>query len=268
MNMEKLAETPPWEWPEDAEEILSEVLRDRSADARQRLLAASLAGELVVVNEELVDILLSIVADGGQTPELRSEAAIAFGATLEQCDVEGFDEDGDTPISEATFERIVEQLRSLYHHAEVPKLVRRRVLEAAVRAPRDWQTAAVRAAHASGDEEWRLTAVFSMRWVSGFDAQILEALESDDEEIREHAIEAAGNWQIAAAWDPIAELATSAEAPKDVRLAAIEAAACIRPHAVAELIEHLVDDPDEDVAASAEEAIMLAEALADEPLDD
>ena len=45
--------------------------------------------------------------------------------------------------------------------------------------------------YASEDEEWKLTAVFAMNWVSGFDSQILEALKSDKDEIHYQAVCAA-----------------------------------------------------------------------------
>jgi hypothetical protein len=52
------------------------------------------------------------------------------------------------------------------------------VLEASVRAPQDWHLDAIREAYSSTDEAWSLTAVFCMRFVRGFNEQILEALES------------------------------------------------------------------------------------------
>jgi len=77
---------------------------------------------------------------------------------------------------------------------EVPKNVRRRILEASLRAPQDWHQDAIRAAYSSDDEDWNLTAVFSMRWVRGFDDQILEALDSDNQHVHYQAVLAAGNW--------------------------------------------------------------------------
>lgn len=53
-----------------------------------------------------------------------------------------------------------------------------------MRAPEQWHQNAIRAAYSNGDKEWILTAVFSMRWVRGFDDQILEALKSGDAEIQ------------------------------------------------------------------------------------
>jgi hypothetical protein len=45
-----------------------------------------------------------------------------------------------------------------------------------VRAPQDWHENAVGSAYASGDDTWKLTAVFCMRFVRGFDGQIVEEL--------------------------------------------------------------------------------------------
>jgi hypothetical protein len=77
----------------------------------------------------------------------------------------------------------------------IPKEVRRRTLEASVRAPESWHQNAITAAYSSGDKDWILTDVFSMRWVRGFDYQILEALKSADPEIHYEACQAAtGGW--------------------------------------------------------------------------
>ncbi|RLB13160.1 MAG: hypothetical protein DRG82_16190 [Deltaproteobacteria bacterium] len=43
MDLTTLKNTPPWEWPEGADEIFLEILRDDQADASDRLLAAELA---------------------------------------------------------------------------------------------------------------------------------------------------------------------------------------------------------------------------------
>ena len=93
----------------------------------------------------------------------------------------------------------------------VPKEVRRRILEASVRAPQDWHQNAIREAYSSGDESWRLTAVFCMRFVRGFNDQILEALEAENQDIHYQAVCAAGNWEVDAAWSHIASLITTEE---------------------------------------------------------
>ena len=58
----------------------------------------------------------------------------------------------------------------------VPKELRRRILEASVRAFEPWHPDAIRTAYASSDQEWVLTAVFAMAHIKGFDEQILESL--------------------------------------------------------------------------------------------
>jgi len=68
-----------------------------------------------------------------------------------------------------------------------------------------------------------------MRWVRGFDDQILEASKSADPEIHYEAVEAAGNWGLAAAWSRIVALVHDAAGPKPLLLAAIGAVARIRP---------------------------------------
>ena len=53
------------------------------------------------------------------------------------------------------------------------KEVKRPILEASVRAPEKWHKNAVAAAYRSKDEDWKLTAVFCMRFIRGFDKQIV-----------------------------------------------------------------------------------------------
>jgi HEAT repeat protein len=108
-----------------------------------------------------------------------------------------------------------------------------------------------------------LTAVFSMRWVRGFEAQILEALKSADPEIHYEAIEAAGNWELDAAWPHLVALVQVARSPKPMLIAAIGAIASIRPEATRILVD-LADSDDEEIAEAAEEAMGIAELRSDE----
>ena len=113
MELKILKDTPPWEWPEEAGKIFLEILRDDHADGPKRLLAAELAGDFTVINEELVDALLSIVRRGDQTEELRCQAAISLGPVLEQAEMDGFEDPEYVPISEETFRGLQGALRKL-----------------------------------------------------------------------------------------------------------------------------------------------------------
>ena len=146
-----------------------------------------------------------------------------------------------------------------YYDAGVPKEVRRHILEAVVREPQDWHSAAVRAAFASDDENWQLTAVFCMHFIKGFDRQIIEALESDNSDIRYEALLAAGNWQLKKAWPSVARLLTDADIDKTMLLAAIDAAAGIGiPEAVNSLAQFLNAD-DDDIVDAVNEALAMLE---------
>jgi HEAT repeat protein len=128
-----------------------------------------------------------------------------------------------------------------------------------VRAEQDWHEEALRTALASGDEAWRLTAVFCMRYVRGFDEQILEALNDKSPAIRCEAVMAAGEWGLDAAWPQVSALITSKKTDKPLLIAAIEAVASIRPLETPKLLEHLADSEDEDIAGAVAEALDMAE---------
>ncbi len=264
MDLKILGDTPPWDWPEDADSKLLEILTNDHADAEDRIFAAELAGGITVVNDEIIDALLSIVQNSDESEEMRCKAAISLGPVLELADTDGFEDPEDVPISENAFHKIHESLHTLYTAAAVPKNVRRRILEASIRAPRDWHQDAVREAYSSNDEDWKLTAVFSMRWIRGFSNQILEALESDNEEIHYEAVCAAGNWEIDAAWPHVSELVADPDTDKFLLLAAIDAVASIRPQEAGPALVDLTDSDDEDIVDAAHEAM----AMADGPFSD
>ena len=216
----------------------------------------------------MVDALLSILRSGDKPEEVRGRAAISLGPVLEHVDTEGFADPDDLPITERTFHRIQESLRKLYMDANIPRDVRRRILEASVRAPQDWHPDSIRAAYASDDEVWKLTAVFCMRFVRGFGAQILEALDSANPDIHYEAVIAAGNWEVDAAWPHVAALVTSGKTEKSLLLAAVDAVASIRPHDAPELLADLANSDDEDIADALHEALAMAEGPSGEDEND
>ena len=256
--LKKLDNTPPWDWPEDTGSALLDLLRDRGTSEEERVLAVDLAGNSVVINDELVGTLLSILRSSEEFETVRSRAALSLGPVLELCDTDGFDESGSSPVTERTFHEIQETMGTLYLDAWVPKEVRRRILEASVRAPLDWHPDAIRAAYASEDEDWRLTAVFCMRHVRGFDEQILASLSSNNPNIHVEAVQAAGTWTIGAAWPHVLDLVTAEDTDRRLLLAAIDAVGGIRPQEASEVLAHLEDSDDPEIAEAVIEATSMA----------
>jgi hypothetical protein len=173
----------------------------------------------------------------------------------------GFDDDEEPVLSPETFHNVQHTLRDLFFDATVPEAVRRHILEVSVRAPEDWHEDAVRAAYVSDDEAWRLTAVFCMRFIDGFEELILEALNSGQADMRYQAVCAAGNWGLDAAWSHVVPLATTTQVDKDLQLAAIDAVASIRPHEAPDILGDLTDSDDEDIVEATFEALTMAEGL-------
>ena len=242
---------------------------DSRANESDRLLAADLAGDLVAINDDLANALLAIVRSPGEPEQLRARAAISLGPVLEQTDIDGFEDPDDAPpITEPMFRHIQDSLQKLYADDSIPKQVRRRILEASVRAPETWHQNAIQAAYSSGDKDWMLTAVFAMRFVRGFDDRILEALKSADPEIHYEAVEAAGNWALDAAWSHVVALVKDPATPQPLLLAAIGAVADIRPAEARKILADLAGSDDEEIAEAANEAIEMAEVASDEDDDD
>jgi HEAT repeats len=269
MDFSDLKKRPPWEWPPAAGEILARTLRNSGSAASDRIDAAEMAGDLVVMDDKIADLLLSIVRNAGEPELLRARAAISFGPALELTDTEGFDDDlSEPPISKKTFDLIQETLHGIYLDEGAPKEVRRRVLEASVRAEQDWHRDAVRAAYVSGDEQWKLTAVFCMQYVHGFDDQVIEMLRSRNPEIHYEAVVAAGSCELRKAWPHVAALIASKKTEKRLRLAAIEASASINPEEASSVLAELLISDDEEIKEAAIDAMAMAEACFDEDDDE
>jgi hypothetical protein len=259
MDLSILRDTPPWEWPADAARMFQDVLTHQKDPPSDRMLAAELAGDIPAMTDGLAAALMAVLENRDEPESLRAQAAISLGPVLELGDTHGFDDPEDVPVTEDTFDRIVDLLEKIYLEPGVPKEVRRRILEASVRAPRPWHRNAIQEAYSSRDREWVLTAVFAMKYVRGFEQQILESLHNPDPEIHLEAVGAAGEWCLDGAWDHLAELATNPRTPKPLRIEAISALGSVRPAQTAEILDDLLDSHDEEIAEAASEAISMAQ---------
>lgn len=265
-----LEETPPWEWPEDAGETLLAALVDDKGDTDERMLAVQLTGDTTVIDDALASALLVIVNDDKADEELRAQAALALGPALEDASLQGLTsaeglgiehiDPDDLLLSPKILGDIQQGLKAIYDDEKASTYLRRRALEAAAHAPGDWQEAAVRKAYDSGDAAWHLTAVFCMRFIPGFDTQIVETLKTDDQELLHEAVCAAGTWAVEEAWDRITGLLRlNGDEQRDVLLAAIEAVAAMRPQEAAEVLAELAESEDEEIALTVAEALDMAQ---------
>ena len=129
MDLKTLQDTPPWDWPRDAGKMFQEILIDHQANETDRVIAAELAGDLIVINDALADSLTAIIRRPDEPEQLRATAAIALGPVLEQAEIDGFEDPDDVmPITERTFRNIQDWLHKLHFDNSIPKEVRRRIL--------------------------------------------------------------------------------------------------------------------------------------------
>ena len=271
MDLNFLMNTEPWQWPENAGEICLQVLRDSQASESDRLMAAELVGDPVAVNDAVVETLLFIATSDNEPEKLRGQALISLGPVLELAEWEGFEDPDEMPITQDTFLKMQATLAQLFHDERVAKDVRRSALEASIRFGSDWHEQAVKKAYADGDEDWKLTAVFCMQYLPGFKKQILESLHSDNPLIHEHAVHAAGNWEFSEAWNHIADLASSSDIDKELRLAAIQALGTIEPEKSEMILHDLTSDHEQEVVDAAYESLGMVDGSLssfDDDLDD
>jgi hypothetical protein len=259
-TLEALQEAGVWEWPPDARATLLSVLADRDVDLDHRVLAAELSSEVAILDDELAARLLALLRAASEPEGLRAQAAVSLGPMLEYADMEGYEDDDEPSVTPPTIEKTQTLLRATYFDASAPTFLRRRALEASVRGCQAWHADVIAAAWASGDPAWQVTAVFCMQYVAGFERQIAEALESQVPEIFLEAVRTAGERGMADAWPRVSALLTAPGTPKPLLLAAIDASPNINSEQAVELLEPLTRSDDEDIAAAAEEAIVMAEA--------
>ena len=262
MDLEGLAELPSWDWPRDAVETILAELVEGERGAPGRLQAAELAGEISVMDDRLAEALLAVVRDPTESERVRGTAAISLGPVLEELDMDGGLDFDDPVVSASTARRIRETLREVYLDPSTPKDVRRRTLEASVRSPEHWHAGAIRAAYHDNDESWRLTAVFGMRFVAGFEDEIVEALASLDPLVRYEAVQAVGSWRVEAAWPVIRDILVAEGGDRDLLLAAIEAVTSLHsdPELIAEALSPLAESPDPEIAEAVLDALLMAHA--------
>ena len=210
MDLHTLKDKPPWKWPRNAGGLLLKFLRDSTADPADRLLAAELAGDFTVINNRLASELLRILQNAKEFISLRIRAAKSLGPALEYACTYGL-ESGDSAISPVMVEEIKAVFHRLYKDTDVPREVRRRVLELSVRTPQGWHPEAVRAAYLGDDRDFKLTAIFCMGFIPGFDNEIMEAMAGDDPALCHEAARAAENWQVDTDWLDIDSPLTSGE---------------------------------------------------------
>jgi len=260
-NIQDLFAMEPWEWPKGAGPVVADALVDKATPTEDHIAAAQMAGDMVLMNDGVAALLLKLLEDAVESTELRTRAAIALGPALDEASLSDFDDvDLEPSISKGMFHRIGLTLIKICNNAGEIKELRRRALEAAVRAPEDWHREAIRTAYASGDAEWKLTAVFGMKYIRGFEKEILETLNTSDPELLETAVTAAGNGELQSAWPRIKRILKSPATEKSLLLAAIEASACVNPAEARTFLEDFEESDDEEISATATEALTLMRA--------
>ena len=187
-------------------------------------------------------------------------AIIALGPLIDECGIDysddvdfGLDPELGPPVSRETFASIVQEITRLYHDAVQPKLVCRRAFEVLVRDPKPWHADEIRKHFWLPDDDWRLTAVFAMGMIAGFDKEVAAMVEKADGPLLFEAVRAAGGMGVRAAAPRIRDLATSAETPLDLRLEAIAALPAVDPGCI-DILDELSQSSDAEIADAAEQA--------------
>ena len=259
--LKQLEKAPIEDWPHDAPQVVAEGLE--SPDLEIRTTAARLAWPMMT--DEIAE-KLERLAEVDDDEELRAAAVIAFGPVIEEMEDDGIVE--DSPVSGGMLDKVRAVLRRLHEDEAQPKLVRRRALEASVRGGEPWHADAVTAAWALDDEDWKVTALFCMGYMPGFDEVVVAAVHETEGDVRLQAIQAAGMRALAEVGPTVLALAADEDADTDLRVEAIFAVAAIRVDGAAELLMSLADADDEEVADAAIAALdELYEALDDEELE-
>ncbi len=219
------------------------------------------------------------VASSDAEEGIRADTIVGLGPIIDEAGLDFDDEDEQgfaldpelgPPISREMFETVVREVRGLYEDEGQPKLVRRRAFEVLVRDPQPWLAAEIRKHYASDDPEWKVSGIFGMGYVAGFDKEIAAAVSSESGKLLFEAVRAAGSMDVAGAAQRIRELVTSQTVDSDLRLIAIDALPNVDRDSF-DLLKRLSRSDDEEVAAAAEAALdelSIAESFDDEDDED
>jgi HEAT repeat protein len=249
-DLQDLEELDPWDWPRRAGTRIAEGLR--SPDSATRLRAAELAGHLF--EDEGVVLALADAVAADPDPEVRALAAVALGPALEDCDT-AIEVPGASPVSRDAFERACRVLEAAWADETNSVEVRRRALEGAVRSPRPWQEAAIRAACAHDDPLWRTSGTFAAAWYPALGQLALAALDDPDVDVRAEAVLAVGRLGAKDRFQHVLSLAKAKDTPPQLLLAAIDALGELGVQEAEPVLTRLARSKDEEVAEAAAAAL-------------
>ncbi|HEV8239682.1 MAG TPA: HEAT repeat domain-containing protein [Thermoanaerobaculia bacterium] len=258
-----LAADERWQLPEESRAVLVEGLKSGEREVQLEALA--------MLEHSLDDGLATAaleIARGEGDEELRVAAARALAPGLAAAAAASEDEVA-APIAPATVTALSLGLRQLYFDSAAPKALRRAALETATQAPEAWQEGAVRAAWASGDAEWKTTAVDCMARLDGFCAELVEALRDRSPQIRLGAARATGDAGCREAAPRLLALARAADEEALVRMAAMESLGLLGDREAIAPLRELAASADPELAFAARSALgRIAGCEAAEELDD
>lgn len=256
MNFKELVKMPQWDWPDNAGEIILKVVRNHREAIEERTIAIVLACSSSIVTDDIVREILSIIENPQEAEVIRSTAVSSLGPVLEFVSMEDMAEMQELSVSKDTITIIRRKLKSIYESGDYPVDIRRQALQSSAQYPEEWHASEIRKHYTGSDLDWKLIAIFCMGYCPGFEEQILECVNSDTNEIRCNAIEAAGNQELEDAWPVVLRILSSNDSDKSLLLQAIIAAPRINPYEAIDLLEKLYEEhQDEEVTEFAAEAL-------------
>jgi HEAT repeat protein len=196
---------------------------------------------------KLIPLFINLLKNDSEV-QTRAEAASALGVFVDLGELE--------EIPEVTFHQVEEALFESLNGADDVK-VRRRALESLGFSSRPEVPALIESAFGRAESAWRASALFAMarsadnRW----DGEVLASLENENRNVREAAIEAAGQLSIKAA-GPILITMLEEEEDDDLTSSVIWSLSQIGGEDARIFIENLIDQTeDEDQIEFLEEAL-------------
>jgi len=266
-ELDALLSSPSYSWPASAAGVVEQALD--SADPDTLLRSLGIAGDLAVMNQRIATRLLALIAGSGSAPA-RVAAVLAFGPALEQAFQVGldhpFDRSFDEPaLTPALFDRIRATLGTLFHDLSQPDELRRASLKSSIHASDSWHREAVSEAFGRPELEWKVTAIYCMGRLAGFEAELVGALASTDQRLKCEAVRSVALRQLEAAGPIVLELAGRTSLGAPVRQAAIEALGWLCPPGSGELLRRLAGSDDQTLAELADQALRERRAFSDPP---
>ena len=193
-----------FDWEMDSNEKLLKIILNKKASLDDQLTAITLAGDLGVIDLEVVSVFNKLIQDKEKDYSIRLSAMMALEPILQEVQLSDYLDEVDILESQgendliklSDLEETLKILHDVYFDYGEDELIRRTALYISSHVPNDWCNKEVEIAYRSNNASWKETAVKCFEFIPGYNEEVLEILEGKDKNLKIAALPAIGSQRI------------------------------------------------------------------------